>query len=383
MPEPKTQDHPIRPSNTQRAFFCPPSIWRELEMPDTPSDVAERGTRIHRGIVIGWGTGTVDLPPDEFKAVGQCLDFVRKIIGHCPAKPEMHWERSIPIQALDGERIFERDCTPDLVIVWPDRAVIIDWKTGWAEPSWPAAEDWQLMAYAVAVRQYYCASRVEWYRYHPMLKLGSRATAGVISGVMGSRWTLYENALKQIVRMSTPEAQAVPGEIQCKWCRAKAICPEFREWAETPVFPPPALIANNLPAPRVAELLDYKPKLKMLNDAMKMIEAQAQTILMAGGEIPGWRLQEGNEIRQIPDGRRAFMAINDFGVHLSIDDFWDAVRTSAPDLTRLFAKASGLKGKAAGAAFAAALGDLLIVKRNAPTLVRVAAEPLKIEGAES
>jgi len=380
---PKIQQHPVRPSNAQQAFFCPPSVWRELDMPDAPSEAAERGTRIHRAIVarqdcLWWDGAGVYALEEDAPAVIQCQDFVREILGRCPAKPEMHWERSIPIRALDGERIFERDCTPDLVILWPDLAVIIDWKTGWAEPSWPAAEDWQLMAYAVAAHNHYKVDRVEWYRYHPMLKLGSRATAGSIVG----QWEFFENALRQLVRMSTPEAQAVPGEIQCKWCRAKAVCPEFREWAEPKDFPVGKYV-RGLPVVRIAELLEYRERLGLLNRAMKSIEDQARAIFAAGGDVPGWGLKEGAQMRQIPDGRRAFLAINDSGVHLSIDDFWDAVRTSAPDCERVFAKAAGLQGKPAKEAFAAALGDLLIVKRKAPTLVRLKDQALEIEKGES
>ncbi len=102
----------------------------------------------------------------------------------------------------------------------------------------------------------------------------------------------------------------VPGE-HCRFCKAKAVC---RTKAES-------LLTLEEPMQRTeqsetltdAEIGDILSRAVMLENWVKGLEIYAQEKLLAGGDIPGWKLVEGRSVRTITDTDKAFSVLTDSG----------------------------------------------------------------------
>jgi hypothetical protein len=102
----------------------------------------------------------------------------------------------------------------------------------------------------------------------------------------------------------------VPGE-HCRFCKAKSIC---RARAES-------LLALEEPKTRMehgealtdAEIGGILLRAQMLDNWVKGLEEYAQTKLLSGGEIPGWKLVEGRSVRTITDTDKAFGVLTGSG----------------------------------------------------------------------
>jgi hypothetical protein len=120
--------------------------------------------------------------------------------------------------------------------------------------------------------------------------------AGVIRSVTITLDELvaFGNDLIAAAYATLPKDAALHAGDHCKWCPAKARCPELQrlsqeiaatEFDEVPIVPPPALI----PREQFAEMLG---KLHILDDWSASMKEHAYNELLAGREVPGFKLVE-------------------------------------------------------------------------------------------
>lgn len=365
---------PLRASNLNRAWRCPPAPWREAEMPEEAGEHAARD----EGALLHWhverdgsfeaATKQPRLTPEQERVVGDCVKFGDDILNEFTGGygAELYQEKQLLVPGLG------RKCKADWLLLVQSQAVVIDWKMGRAIPEIDASRDLQLWAYALGARYVAWSRSKLWldkvtvYRFHPRLWDENRCTSAVFEGEFGK----YEATLRQIVERSQPEAAAEPGPMQCQYCKAKVACPEFEAWTSEGTT---ALVAINeaLPASRLGEVLQWGEQLKAANAVMKAAKAHAIAALEAGVEITSpdgtrWELKEGVTKRSIPDALEARKVL----AHLLPQEAIDSCASlRVTDLQTAFKAATGLKGKAASIEFEAALGDLLVRKQNAPTVV--------------
>lgn len=97
----------------------------------------------------------------------------------------------------------------------------------------------------------------------------------------------------------SPDAPLVPGEVQCRFCPAAAVCParekqtlavigpQFADVCEVVPRTMPAL--ESLPVERIAAILNAK---KTIEDWLDSVEKEAIKLVAAGQQVPGWKLVE-------------------------------------------------------------------------------------------
>jgi len=209
-----------------RRMLCPGSARMEFGLPDDDSEFARRGTLLHRYAM----DKTLDrsfLKPDDRdlldKGEGLLLEVLARL--NFGASDGAHVET--PIVTADG-RLPGR---PDTVFVWfvHDALLVHDWKFGF-NPVDRAELNLQLRGYAVLGYDNYAESRptnVYVSIIQPRLSYSERVSLACYKP------DDIAKARQQIIRIldaTEPEnAPLVPGDEQCRYCKARGICPALRD----------------------------------------------------------------------------------------------------------------------------------------------------------
>ncbi len=196
----------MRLSTMARRVQCPASEKLEAKFPDTSSKAAERGTKLHEiceAIILN----------KEYPQVSKAdMEQVRWATDSAKAKMEgasqVLTEVEIEVAGVKGHA--------DLVILFENRAVVLDYKFGRHPIS--AVDNWQLKAYAVGVSRKFNIYRVE---------------VGIIQPALQYREIVvydkddlddFEAEIASVVELAKQDTTPIPGP-ECTWCKAREVCP--------------------------------------------------------------------------------------------------------------------------------------------------------------
>ena len=358
---------PFVASNIQRAYLCPPSVWRELDAPKLPREAqAQDGVNYHSLVEEYWHSGT--------EAYGTGLGCVWAVVKMLKELMAEHGCDTITFEQQLRSHILNRNCYLDALLTGPeDAAVVVDFKFWRNKMPFDAAHDAQLLTYVLALA-HDCPmlQKVVAVRFHPFMWDEGRVTAVEYVAPFDE----WESRLHKIMDRSNADSPAVPGDYQCKYCRAKSVCPEWLEWANNYL---PTTISNNLPAAQVADLLAYRDRVKMMASVMSEVEKMARQLLEAGEDVPGYVLKEGKKRRSIPDAQMAFERLSSV---MSSDGFAAACTVSQAKLAKAFKALTGLNRKAAEERLAELLDGVIELKQDRPSVVEAGEDVKEIEQDE-
>jgi hypothetical protein len=113
-------------------------------------------------------------------------------------------------------------------------------------------------------------------------------------------WTWGTDVVAPAAKLATGQnAPRVPGKVQCKWCLAKATCPELQKAAAgTSAYRP----VTELEAKELGEALEL---VDLVTDWAKAVEARAFELMTGGLEVPGYKLVHGRARRDWADTKAA------------------------------------------------------------------------------
>lgn len=138
--------------------------------------------------------------------------------------------------------------------------------------------------------------------------LRGRARSGAVSVEQAIR--MYPDASDGTLPAEWQDTFLHPGEDQCRWCKAKATCPKLRDEVaktvfnaapaspdefsalDTPVEGASAVVAGHSIAAWLGACLT---KVDMVEDWCKSIRAEAERTMLAGENVPGFKLVEGKQ----------------------------------------------------------------------------------------
>lgn len=346
----------------ERYLLCPGSYAAERGLPDTTSADSETGNRIHA--VLAGETVTPPLTDDEERTMESCRSQATALLDTLlPHRDEMHLERRY---WWDGEWSGK----PDVVAIdtAQGHAVVIDYKTGRGDVT-EAAGNMQLRALAVLVSAEHWPERVTVAIVQPL--------AGAVSVCEYGPDELLaaHNEIRAIIAsIHQPDAIRRPSAKACKYCKAKATCPEAREaslqmpMANIPQGTTPSAIAATLTAETLSDFLSRA------EFAAKVIEAcrdEAKRRLEAGETVPGWTLKPGAERETITDPTTVYNRASAAGV--TSEAFMACVSITKGKLKDALKTATGEKGKALEARMDSLLVGCVEVKQSAATLTKISA----------
>lgn len=317
----------LSPSKRSRWAACPGSIREEARYPEPPnSPVAIDGTRTHAMLeelvkagcirypesFIGsertdeYGTFTVDAARVE--RLNFAIDYIREQARKAGTVP-ISETRVFP-DGLTGRADLHG--TIDVQIPGADVYEIIDYKDGMAPVS--AENNPQLEQYAIGV----LASLEKHPKSFQFTIIQPKLALKGMSAI--STWNvpthvLLERVVPTIVAQAAacdnPNAPLIPGETQCKYCRAKGACPALAGAVNevitmfapiTPTVDAPLSVPHEIAQKdphtlsdhELRQIMDAAPLVRQLIDG---VEAEIQRRLESGLTVPGYKLVQGKGSR--------------------------------------------------------------------------------------
>lgn len=313
-------------SGFEQKMLCPGSHVLQQGLPNTSSKYAAEGTAAHQ--VLTWALQQsrpaaayvgqtinvegfdIEVDDDMAGYVQTCIDYVHDAAGDdglilVDQRVNYSTYLDVPESAAWG--------TADVIIIRDDEIIVVDFKYGrGVEVS--AEANPQLLLYALGtVAQYSLAmefSRVRVVISQPRVKQAPSEYDLTVDELETWGRTVGRSAvLKCQAAEGYQGAEAweptflSPGEKQCRFCRAKATCPALAEKVEQTVgadfedievtqtridmfkedakFIKPSLIASHLAT------------VDMIEDWCKAVRAEAERRLLAGEDVPGWKIVQG------------------------------------------------------------------------------------------
>lgn len=294
-------------SGMQRLALCPGSWLAEKGYPEETSEAAEAGTRLHKHMEDG------TLPEDatEAEAVEWCREMEKELLEKYVAPMGSDFELREQ-RWWDAQGLFSGQA--DVVFVHDGCALVLDYKFG-RVPVPVANSNLQLAALAllaldnlVDVNVVFCGI------LQPMV---SRQVPGLVRYQRADVPQLRRYFAGLVQAALVPGARRVPGEVQCRYCRAKVDCAAcgglVRQESQVDVAEAWAEWAPE----KKAEALQVAGLAKRWAEA---VERRAKADLKDGLSIPGWRLGAGKRSFKVTDAAGAFSHLNAL-IGVSAEDF--------------------------------------------------------------
>jgi hypothetical protein len=318
----------LSPSKRSRWALCPGSIREEAKYPDTGSGpAAADGTHSHTllehciknglsdpmdqvGETFTDHEGTFKVDADRAARVKSAIEYIRdrSMNGLFPVISE---------QRVDPKFLLGRDDlsgTVDCQIIGPDWIELIDYKDGMGVVS--AEGNMQLEQYAYGVLARYSLPVNGDYPFNRVImtiiqpKLALKGMKPITSCEVPLR-SLLDNMgtiITQAAATDKPDAPLVPGESQCKFCRAKGSCAALagNVMKEVGIMFQPVMQTldvaqqsadkdpSTMDDAQIRQIMEAAPLMRQL---LEGVEKEALRRLEAGQTIAGLKLVNGRGSR--------------------------------------------------------------------------------------
>ncbi len=284
-------------SETERLALCRASFLRAQNQPDTTSDIAQAGTRIHEAVETGDRTG---LNIAEERLAEDCVQLafiVHDEAGFSGVECETILEHRFWLNNEDGKRMFSGK--PDFVGIDGKRALVIDYKTGYLETI-EASRNLQLRALAVLVAENHGVDDISVAIVQPNLSPGYSIARYTSKDLEVAKSQL----LKLLDEVNDEDAVANPGEKQCRYCKAKPVCKEAQEASFS-------VIKTDLTELDERRLPDLLEKCDLADRVISAIRSAALGVVQSGGTVDGWELPNPGKSRAFVSTYAVFSALGD------------------------------------------------------------------------
>lgn len=295
--------HTTSASNIHRRKLCPGSERMEEGLPDEESDQSREGTLLH-GYDANPELDVAALKPyhRDLLRISAGLDeqiFDRAFENFGIERNDEFQsgrERELWAKNADGELVVPGHC--DLWRFWPRTRVlaIVDKKFGYKVVT-PAVANLQLRIYAIAGADEWKAEQVLVAVTQPRLPFDERLTMAAYtqSDIDKAR----DELLWILTASRQPNAPLVAGDEQCRYCKAKMLCPAYKE----------KFLSIEVAARDLAECDDDQLDQVLVAIAFAdYIKEQARDEArkrVAAGRMPNYKLGAESEIRDVADVRKA------------------------------------------------------------------------------
>ena len=328
--------------------LCPGKLRMEQGLPDTSGEAAKEGTCAHALAEITLKRETGRMTKEEYEAahkdftensdyfnedmvafidgfVDRTLEDFSEAKAACP-DAELYSELQVDFSDI----VPEGWGTTDVAIVGDKFLHIIDLKYGFNKVP---AETPQLKLYAIGCVNEFSAlydlpgdTRVFMTIDQP--RVNHRETASM---TIDELMTWGEEYIRPLAEEALSDhGRVIPGEIQCKYCKAAAICREHKEWCTGVMksdYDDPATLSEA----EIAEILSRSEAIKAW--LQSVADFATDMVSRRQAKYPGWKLVRANTKRKITDEAKAAEALKAAGY--KEEDYYTQKLKGITELTKL------------------------------------------------
>ena len=299
----------LSPSGASRWARCPGSVEMEKDIPNTTSTHAEYGTGAHEIAEMSFKSGSpaenylwkkttngIEVDEEMVEGVQIYLDYLNNL-NHLNYFIEQRVNYSSWVPNGYG--------TADYIGMSDDGITVVDLKFGKGVRV-DAQNNYQGLLYALG-------AYAEFHNLFDFTKVNIVIVQPRLDHI--SEWSITTKELlkwgdffkKQAALALSDNPPIVPGESQCQWCRAKAVCKPLaehnldiatKEFADDFSKPIKVKNPNKLDNVEVASILT---QIKLISDWVTALHGYAYDQLNSGNEVPGFKLVEGRSLRKWKD----------------------------------------------------------------------------------
>ena len=287
-------------STAKRLINCPGSRALVETVPPKPtSSYAEEGTRLHNAM---HAILSLDETIDSFDN-NEKLRFALDSLNEIDPNRGMEFQTEITVHFGGFLAGVFGSC--DLLGRIGNRAILLDWKFG-DGVAVDAEENDQLLFYAAAAMR---TAETRW-----AFEGVTEIEMIIVQPPRVSRWLTtpgrvkaFERTLFDAVQVSfKPDAPLKQGD-HCRWCPAKAVCPEVTGQLERAVSTKIAAIDPE----KIGHALAFA---QVAEEWAKSVREMAQTMLESNAPVTGWKLVPKRATRQWADPDAARAALTKMGL---------------------------------------------------------------------
>jgi hypothetical protein len=352
-------------SEIHRVIACPGYLSLKATLPpkkEAPSEIAERGNRIHAALAIQLSPNNLD--DEERRIYDRCKEIEEEVVARIfTNQPVAIFERETRYWfTRQNQKIFSGK--PDVVIRAQGQASVIDYKTGYAEVI-EAAGNAQLRALALLIQG--DCQEIYAVVIQPNFKPGysiAKYTAADLTSARVEILTALDAAAK-------PDAKRIPGK-HCDYCPCRGQCPEGNQ-AALDIFPDYPKAIQLYDDQALSDFLVACDNIGVVK-TVKAAQDEMKRRIKERGPIDSWTLEPSGFMQPITDPTTVFNRAVEKGV--SEADFMATVDIGKGELKKALKKATGLKGGALDEAFEQLVIGCTTKTEKAPSLSR-APEPVE------
>lgn len=327
-----------RPSSMQRIFLCPGSRRQEANRPNlpTPHTVEGHGAHEAAAICLQSGAHPADLIGERIAVEGGEVLVTPEMAGYVETyiNTVMQYHQGDGLLLVERRVDFSRSLgvddgwgTPDASVVKANEYQIHDLKYG-RSVRVDAPLNPQLALYALGLLDEFGSvgiERVVMVIHQPRLNHVSEWVATLDEL---ARFAARTKAVIEIA--SRPDAPLIPGEEQCRFCKAKAYCPALTDLVmeEFEALSQPKHADN-------ARLGQACSKVPLIEQWCSAVTAEAERRLLKGDAVPGVKLVRGKKgPRKWSDADRVGQLLKN--MRLPDADIFDTALISPASAEKLF-----------------------------------------------
>lgn len=305
-------------SGAQRWMHCTPSAMLEKQFPDNAGSYAAEGTLAHSLAELKLRKQFEIMKPSDYKQqlaaiqadelyqpemdgyTDTYVDYIRSLCMAFPAMPYVVIEKRLDFSHIVPDGFGTGDC----VILYGDTLHICDLKYGKGVPV-SAENNPQLRLYALgAIHEYSLLYDIKEVQMHIIQPRLDNTSTDVLTADALRQWG---DSVKPLAEQATNGTGEFHAGDWCRFCRAKAQCrARAVQMLEIGEKRNDALLSD-------AEIGEILTAAQSLQSWVKSLEEYAEKQLIAGKEIPGWKLVEGRSNRTITDTDAAFQVLEQSG----------------------------------------------------------------------
>lgn len=297
----------LSPSSAHRWIKCAAAPMMERGYPDDAGEYAREGTAAHEAAALALLTGKPaqareHLPAELVPYVQEYVDLVNRMAQG----KRLYIEKRLALGSATGEQGAYG--TADAVIVDDKEIIVVDLKFGRGVKV-DATDNPQLLLYGYAARVEFCAGvkSLRLVIFQPRLHHLSehRPTGNEIGAFIRASFGAGKIALAlHDGKIKPTEAYFAPSESACRFCRARSGCAALANLVHEAVgadFEALAEIAGDNAAVfeylknSGADIARAYAELPVIESWCRAVAAEAERILHAGEDLPGFKLVAGRK----------------------------------------------------------------------------------------